>query len=178
MPGDLGSGDGWYQAGNGAGLIAAIATPALSSGLWLSFWSVPFSQGQSGHGVVRHAVLSCARLPGPEGYGTQLLVSCCRCGIRRDGALFNLLNPWIEAARFSAHVQRVMALRMRRLASGGPTAATEAHQMVSEKFAAFGEAQGAVITALVAGKSLDAAVARAYGPYRRRVRANRRRLGP
>jgi len=67
---------------------------------------------------------------------------------------------------------------MRRLASGGPTAATEAHQMVSEKFAAFGEAQGAVITALVAGKSLDAAVARAYGPYRRRVRANRRRLGP
>jgi hypothetical protein len=50
--------------------------------------------------------------------------------------------------------------------------------MFSEKVAAFGEAQGAIITALAAGKSLDAAFARAYGPYRRRVRANRRRLGP
>ena len=85
--------------------------------------------------------------------------------------MFNLLNPWIEAARFSADVQRVMALRMRRLASGGPLAATEAQQ-ISEKLAAFGEAQGAIITALAAGKSVDAAVARAYGPYRRRVRAN------
>lgn len=92
--------------------------------------------------------------------------------------MFNLLNPWIEAARFSADVQRVMALRMRRLASGGPIAAAEAHQMFSEKVAAFGEAHGAIIMALTAGKSLEAAVTRAYGPYRRRVRANRRRLGP
>jgi hypothetical protein len=67
---------------------------------------------------------------------------------------------------------------MRRLAAGGPIATSEAHQMFSEKVAAFGEAQGAIITALAAGKSLDAAFARAYGPYRRRVRANRRRLGP
>ena len=32
------------------------------------------------------------------------------------------------------------------------------------------------MTSLAAGRSLDAAAARAYGPYRRRVRANRRRL--
>jgi hypothetical protein len=64
-------------------------------------------------------------------------------------ALFNLLNPWIEAARFGADGQRVMALRMRRLASGGPLAATEARGMVSEKIAAFGEAQGAMMSALV-----------------------------
>ena len=92
--------------------------------------------------------------------------------------MFNLLNSWIEAARFSADVHRVVALRMRRLAAGGPIATSEAHQMFSEKVAAFGEAQGAIITALAAGKSFDAAFARAYGPYRRRVRANRRRLGP
>jgi hypothetical protein len=90
--------------------------------------------------------------------------------------LFNLLNPWIEAARFGADVHRVMALRIGRLTSGGPLAATEARDMVSEKIAAFGEAQGALISALATGKSFDAAVARAYGPYRRRVRANRRRL--
>ena len=47
-----------------------------------------------------------------------------------------------EAARFGADVQRVVALRMRRLTSGGPLAAIEAQNMVSEKLAAFGEAQG------------------------------------
>jgi len=34
-----------------------------------------------------------------------------------------------------------------------------------------------IMTSLAAGRSLDAAAARAYGPYPRRVRANRRRLG-
>src|SRR5206468_2710854 len=43
-----------------------------------------------------------------------------RCGIRRESVLINLLlNGWIEAARFGADVQHVMALRMRRLALGG-----------------------------------------------------------
>ena len=92
--------------------------------------------------------------------------------------MFSLLNPWIEAARFGADVQRVVALRMRRLTSGGPLAAIEAQNMVSEKLAAFGEAQGRIMSALAAGKSFEAALAKAYGPYRRRVRANRRRLGP
>ena len=40
---------------------------------------------------------------------------------------------WLEAARFCADVQGVIALRMMRLASGDPLAITEAWQMVSEK---------------------------------------------
>ena len=80
-------------------------------------------------------------------------------------------------ARFSADVHRVATLRMMRLASGGPHAASEAQRMVSEKIAAFGEAQFAIAAALASGGSLNAAAARAYAPYRRRVRANRRRLG-
>jgi hypothetical protein len=48
--------------------------------------------------------------------------------------------------------------------------------MVSEKVAAFHESHGAMMGALVSGSSLDAAAAKAYGPYRRAVRANRRRL--
>jgi hypothetical protein len=91
--------------------------------------------------------------------------------------LFNIMNAWIEAARFGADMQRVMALRVMRLAAGGPGAEHEARQMMSEKLAAFGEAQGAIMTALMTGSSLDAAAARAYAPYRRRVRANSRRLG-
>ena len=87
------------------------------------------------------------------------------------------MNTWIEAARFGADVQRVMALRMMRLASGSPHAAAEARQMVSEKVAAFFEAQGAIVTSLATGVRLDTAAARAYAPYRRCVRANIRRLG-
>jgi len=92
--------------------------------------------------------------------------------------VFNLLNPWIEAARFGADVQRVVALRLARLTRGGPLAAIEAQDMFSEKVAAFGEAQRAVVGALATGMSIEATFARAYGPYRRRVPANRRRLVP
>lgn len=90
--------------------------------------------------------------------------------------MFGILDSWIEAARFGADVQRVMTLRMMRIASGGPLAETEARQMISEKMSAFGEAQMAIFTALIAGKSLEAAAATAYAPYRRCVRANSRRL--
>jgi hypothetical protein len=89
---------------------------------------------------------------------------------------FGVLNTWLEAASFSMDVQRVMALRIMRLASGGPLAATEAQRMISEKVSAFGEAQVAIATALTTGSSLYAATAEAYGPYRRCVRANCLRL--
>lgn len=92
-------------------------------------------------------------------------------------AVFNILNAWFEAGRFSADVQRVMTLRMMRIASGGPDAATEAQQMISEKMSAFGEAQMAIFTALMAGRSLEVAAAKAFAPYQACVRANSRRLG-
>jgi hypothetical protein len=89
----------------------------------------------------------------------------------------DIMKTWFEAAQFAADSHRVIALRMMRLSSGGPGAATEARRMVSEKVAAFGESQGALMAALVSGSSLDAAAAKAYAPYRRAVRANNRRLG-
>jgi hypothetical protein len=94
---------------------------------------------------------------------------------------FGILNTWLEAASFNMDVQRVMTLRIMRLASGGPLAATEAQRMISEKVAAFGEAQVAIVTAFATGRlatesGLYAATAEAYGPYRRCVRANRLRL--
>jgi hypothetical protein len=96
---------------------------------------------------------------------------------KKERALFKALDQWFEAARFGADVQQVMALRIMRLASGGPDAATEAQQMISEKLAAFGEAQAALLSALATGSSLDTAAEMAYAPYRRAVRANSRRLG-
>jgi hypothetical protein len=89
--------------------------------------------------------------------------------------LFNVMNAWFEAARFGADIQNVIALRILRLAGGGPLAATEARRMISEKVFALGEAQVRILSSLASGQSVD--VAKAYAPYRRRVRANRRRLG-
>ena len=89
--------------------------------------------------------------------------------------MFNVMNAWFEAARFGADIQNVIALRMMRLAGGGPLAASEARRMVTEKVFALGEAQARILLGLASGRSFDAA--KAYAPYRRRVRANRRRLG-
>jgi hypothetical protein len=90
--------------------------------------------------------------------------------------MFNLWRNWIEAGRFAADVQTVIALRMLRLASGGPRAATEANRMVTEKVGAFSAAQAAAAVALTTGQSLDVAARRAAAPIKRHVRANRRRL--
>ena len=96
---------------------------------------------------------------------------------KRTPALFNYMNAWFEAARFASDSQSVIALRLMRIAGGGPQATTEASQMISEKVSAFAEAQGAMFAALATGKSLQSAANLAYVPYRRAVRANRRRLG-
>lgn len=87
------------------------------------------------------------------------------------------MTAWFEAARFAADSQHVISLRMMRLAAGGPLAATEASRMVTEKVAALGEAQGRFVAAMIGGRGVERAAARAFTPYRRAVRANRRRLG-
>lgn len=94
-----------------------------------------------------------------------------------ESALFNLMTGWIEAARFGADVHRVMTVRMMQFASGDANAATEVTRMISEKAAAFGESQVAMMAALAKGDNLQTVAVRAYAPYRRRVRANVRRLG-
>lgn len=85
-------------------------------------------------------------------------------------------NGWFEAWRFGAQAQQVMALRMMRFWQGDASAAREATVMVTEKMAAATEAQMAAGLALMRGQSLSTALKRASTPYRRRVRANHRRL--
>ena len=90
--------------------------------------------------------------------------------------MFGTMNAWLEAVRFVNDSQRVIALRLMRLASGGTLAADEARRMVAEKMFALGEAQVAVATAWASGRAARAG-RHASAPFRRRVRANRRRLG-
>lgn len=88
-------------------------------------------------------------------------------------------NPWLRLGMDSlwlgAEAQGVIALRMMKFAAGGTAAATEAQLMVSEKLRAAAETQTQVLTSLLTGRG-HLAPARAVAGYRRKVRANRRRL--
>jgi hypothetical protein len=87
------------------------------------------------------------------------------------------LKPWFEAWQFAAETQQVIALRMMKFWLNDASAGAEATRMVTEKAAAAVEAQAAAAAALITGKSAKTALKRAATPYRRRVRANRKRLG-
>ena len=81
-----------------------------------------------------------------------------------------------DFARLGAEAWMVVGLRLAKLAAGGPAAALEAQRMVAEKSAAALEAQFAAGMASATGASHHAAASKALAGYRRRVRANRRRL--
>ena len=86
-----------------------------------------------------------------------------------------MLN-WAESIRFVCEVHGVISMRLLRLAQGGPQAAAEANLMVTEKIAAFADAEAALANALLAGEDLVVAAERAYAPVRSRVHANSHRL--
>jgi hypothetical protein len=80
----------------------------------------------------------------------------------------HLFPSWYNLMMLSLESQQAIWLRTMRLALGGPAAGTEATRMVSEKIAAATAAAHAV----TAGASADQVV----GSYRRKVRANIKRL--
>ncbi|HEX2555994.1 MAG TPA: hypothetical protein VHL98_20035 [Microvirga sp.] len=83
-----------------------------------------------------------------------------------------MLKPWLDftlnAAFLGLETQRVVGLRLMKLAAGGTAAQTEAQLMVTEKVAAFAEAA----VTLAAGGSAHGVLRR----YRTHVQANERRL--
>jgi hypothetical protein len=86
-------------------------------------------------------------------------------------------TDWIEAVRFGCEAQGVMSARLMLFASGTPDGAAEAGRLISEKIAAFSDAQIAAEHALAEGLGFYAAVRCAYLPLRKAVRANSTRLG-
>lgn len=89
-----------------------------------------------------------------------------------------MFNPWwtlgYQTARLCLDAQQVVALRLMRLATGVAGQA-EIQRMTSEKSAAWLEAQIACAGAFAGGQG-DTAATKMLAVYRRRVRANRRRL--
>ena len=90
-----------------------------------------------------------------------------------------LRNPWLslsmDAMRLSMETQSVIGLRMVKAAFGGPDAGEEAALMISEKIQAAFDANLVVARSVLAGDG-HLAPARAVALYRRRVKANQRRL--
>jgi hypothetical protein len=91
-----------------------------------------------------------------------------------------MLNPWLrlgfKAFQIGADAQNVVALRLLRLAAGGARAEAEASHMVGEKILAAGEAQVTAAAAAMRGRRKHVIVGKALNIYRKRIRANRRRL--
>ena len=81
----------------------------------------------------------------------------------------------MQGAWLAMEAQQVIALRIMKLARGGPEAAREAERMVSEKVDAARKAAGMMAAARTRGAA-DGGPAKVVQMLRRRVRANRKRL--
>jgi len=86
------------------------------------------------------------------------------------------IRKLVRAFQLSIEAQNVIALRMLRLASGDVRGQAELNRMVIEKIAAAAEAQVAAAAALLNGHKDHVIAGKALTVYKKRVRANRRRL--
>lgn len=88
-------------------------------------------------------------------------------------------NPWFglgwDAMALSAEAATVVALRSMKLAAGGPAAQAEAARMVNEKVQAAAALQTLALTGAL-GFTAPRMASKTLAHYRRKVRANRRRL--
>ena len=89
---------------------------------------------------------------------------------------FEFWRHWIDANTLALDANCVIAMRMARFAGGGPMASAEAQRMVTEKVGAVVASQFATSLALATGATMGSAYESALAPFRRSVRANRRRL--
>jgi len=88
-------------------------------------------------------------------------------------------NPWfrfgVNAWSLGMEASSVIALRTLKIAAGGVAAEVEARRMISEKIEAGFALQALALTGGL-GLTADGAAAKMVAHYRRKVRANRRRL--
>jgi hypothetical protein len=88
-------------------------------------------------------------------------------------------NAWLkigmDAWSLGLEASTVMTLRTMKIAAGGPLGEAESRRMVQEKIDALQALQVSALTGAL-GFTAPVAAARTLTHYRRKVRANRRRL--
>jgi hypothetical protein len=91
-----------------------------------------------------------------------------------------MFNPWLALSfktfQLGLEAQSVIALRMMRLSSGGAGAKAEMSRMVTDKAAAMAEAQAVATMAVATGRKDHVVAGKTLNVFRKRVRANKRRL--
>jgi len=91
------------------------------------------------------------------------------------------MNGWftlsMQMMKLGMESQMIILQRLSRLQAGGPMAQREAARMVTEKITAAATEAFAAGLALASGKSPLSAAESTVKSYRRKVTANRRRLG-
>jgi len=93
----------------------------------------------------------------------------------RKSSLFPWAGMAFQGAMLAIEAQQVIALRLAKIAAGGAAGKRESELMVAEKVEAMTDAGGLMFKAALVGKhDLDAD--KVVQLYRRKVRANRRRL--
>ena len=92
----------------------------------------------------------------------------------RKAFMTNFWASYFDAVRLGLQAQQVIALRMLRISEGGPSALIEMQRMVGEKVLAAWASQ--TVTGLALARGDKSPGRKAAAPYRKAVRANRRRL--
>jgi hypothetical protein len=85
-------------------------------------------------------------------------------------------NMALQGTMLAIEAQQVIALRLAKMALGGPNMQQEATLMVSEKLETLAEGGQMMMAAALGGKH-DLGADKVIQLYRRKVRANRKRLG-
>ncbi len=88
----------------------------------------------------------------------------------------SFMSLFMHSAFLAMEAQEVIGLRMLRIAAGGKAADHEMERMVSEKMQAAAQIGAAAAISAVTGKSAHAIASSAVSGYRKKVRANHRRL--
>jgi hypothetical protein len=88
---------------------------------------------------------------------------------------FGFNNMAFQGAMLAIEAQQVIALRLTKMAMGGPVVQREAELMVSEKMEALSQSGQMLLMGALGGKS-DLGAAGVLSLYRKKVQANRKRL--
>ena len=94
---------------------------------------------------------------------------------RRKVSTSAWLSLALSGTRLALESQQVVALRLAKLAMGGPKAKREASRMVREKSKALADSQRLIASAAAKSQG-DRAAQRVLGLYQKRVSANKKRL--
>ncbi|HET9715728.1 MAG TPA: hypothetical protein VFP60_06030 [Pseudolabrys sp.] len=90
--------------------------------------------------------------------------------------MIELWRAYLRSLEMGWDANLVVAMRMLRIMSGGAGAQREMQRMILEKASALSQAQASAAAKLAGGGGVSRAAKSASNVYRKKVRANRRRL--